>query len=200
MCVVHGARFGTSAGFARHVDPTKGARDAVREVELYDPATNTWQVGAGTHPALDRFYHSTAMLVPDGRVVIAGHDGFLNMRPFDRSVYDLEVYSPPYLFRGRRPGIVSAPTGIRYGEVFTIVTDTDVPRIETVAIIRQGSVTHHVNTDQRYVGVAYDRVGSRQLRAFAPPSGNVAPPGYYMLFIVDRRGVPSVGHWTRLGP
>ena len=199
VCVVHGARLGGSAGFARHTDPNTGADQAVYEAELYDPATNTWQTGAPSNEGFERFYHATAMLLPDGRVLIAGHDGFLNMPPDDGSVYDLELYSPPYLFQGRRPVIRRGPEECRYGGVFSVASDTSAFAVGSVCLIRQGSVTHHVNTDQRYVGLAFDAVGPNELRVFAPPNGNVAPPGHYMLFLVDRRGVPSVARWIRVG-
>jgi hypothetical protein len=145
-----------------------------------------------------RLYHTTALLLPDGRVLVAGHDGHLNMLPYDTSRYELELYSPPYLFRGPRPNILAAPVTIRYAQQFFIQSD-DAMRIQSVAIIRQGSTTHQTNSDQRYVGLAILERTENSLKVIAPPNGWVAPPGYYMLFILTEDEIPSTGHWIRLG-
>jgi len=73
------------------------------------------------------------------------------MLPYDTTHYELELYSSPYLFRGQRPNILAAPAAISYGEQF-VIHSNDAKRIESVAIIRQGSTTHQTNSDQRYVG------------------------------------------------
>ena len=141
---------------------------------------------------------ATALLLPDGRVLAAGHDAYLNAPPFDHSRYQLEAFSPPYLFRGPRPLISAAPGQTSYGSTIEIRT-SDAADIQSVALIRQGSVTHTINTDQRYVGLAIlPPRQSDRLTVQAPPDANIAPPGYYMLFIVNGRGVPSVAAWIRI--
>jgi len=207
VLVVGGGQTGQSGGLLAHFTstdvggrPNKGATQPVHEPELFDPDTETW---AKLCPKpVERLYHTTALLLPDARVLVAGHDGALNMAPYDQSHYELELYSPPYLFDlsgqlAARPEIVSAPDSITYGQDFEVRTPS-AANIERVTLIRQSSVTHQTNTDQRYVGLAVLEVGDGRLRLAAPPGGGVAPPGHYMLFVVDQMGVPSVAHWLRL--
>jgi len=162
----------------------------VEAAELYNPATGTWTVMASQ--VARRGYHSTSLLLPDGRVLSAGSDDFVAP---DMS-QTVEIYSPPYLFQGARPTITSAPTSLKYNAAFTITT-ADAATITRVALIRPGSVTHADDFDQRYVDLAFT-TGVGVVNATAPLSGNYAPPGYYMLVIVNSSGVPSVMPFLRL--
>ncbi|MFQ5494509.1 MAG: galactose oxidase-like domain-containing protein, partial [Phycisphaerae bacterium] len=156
--------------------------------ELYDPATETW---TPLPPQVyGRMYHSTAVLLPDGRVLSAGQDA-------DASGSWGEIYEPAYLFRGPRPVITTAPVQITYGDAFTVATPA-AANITSVALIRPSAVTHSVNMDQRYVGLSFSLGNSGALLVTAPSDGNRAPPGYYMLFLVDAQGVPSVAKMVRL--
>jgi hypothetical protein len=208
VLVVGGGRKGQSGGLLAHftsVDqagkPDKGATDPVLEPEIFDPTTETWEQLCPK--PVSRLYHTTAVLLPDARVLVAGHDGALNMPPYDASHYELELFSPPYLFGpdgqpATRPVITSAPARVRYGQTFSIEVGRP-EEVASVALIRQSSVTHQINTDQRFVGLdIQDRDGNAH-RVLAPTDPGVAPPGYYMLFVLNRTEVPSVARWVRLG-
>ena len=162
----------------------------VEAAELYNPATGQWTVMASQ--TARRGYHSISLLLPDGRVLSAGSDDFVAP---DMS-QTVEIYSPPYLFQGARPTITTAPTSVKYNAAFTITTP-DAANITRVALIRPGSVTHADDFDQRYVDLAFTP-GVGVVNATAPLSGNYAPPGYYMLVIVNSSGVPSVMPFLRL--
>ncbi|MBA3232785.1 MAG: DUF1929 domain-containing protein [Propionibacteriales bacterium] len=160
----------------------------VKIPELYNPATETWTALAPQQAS--RMYHSTALLLPDGRVLSAGQDD----GPL--ATYG-EIFSPPYLFKGPRPTISDAPSTIGYGQQLTIASP-NATDIASVTLIKAGSVTHQIDTDQRSVPLSFTATDGA-LTAQAPPNANVAPPGYYMLFIVDNNGVPSIAPWTHVG-
>jgi len=171
------------------VDP----RVAVGPAELWSPVTETWTTMASL--SVPRLYHSTALLLPDGRVLVAGGGRFFG-QPDPSDQLSAEIYSPPYLFKGARPAITSAPATATYGASI-IVETPDAARIATVSLIRLGSVTHAFNMDQRFLPLGF-AAGGGSLSVQAPASANLAPPGYYMLFIVDANGVPSVAAILKL--
>jgi len=156
--------------------------------DLYDPASNTFSSASAN--AYPRLYHSVALLLPDGTVWFAGGNP-------QRGTYvqQIEIYQPPYLFNAdgslaTRPSIASAPGSIAYGSPFTVTTP-DAANISAVVLVRNDTVTHAFGMDQREVGLSYT-AGSGSLTVAAPANGNLAPPGYYMLFLVNGAGVPSV--------
>jgi len=155
--------------------------------EIYNPATGTWtEMAAQTAP---RMYHSTALLLPDGRVLSAGQSS----GKYENSG---EIFSPPYLFKGARPVISEAPGTLGYGQAFTVTTP-QAASISRVALVRAGAVTHSSNFDQRYVDCTFTTSGGT-LRVTSPPNANHAPPGWYMLFLVNSTGVPSVASWVQV--
>ena len=137
-----------------------------------------------------RKYHSAGVLLPDGRVLVAGGGklaGFIDHR-------DAEIYSPPYLFKGARPTITSIVSQrgndiVQCGESFTVVTsNTDVTR---ATLTRLPSMSHSLDWNQRFNELSLVKVaGGYQVTA--PPNGNVCPPGYYYLHLLNSNGVPSV--------
>ena len=165
------------------------ADDAQRQVELWDPSTGPWRLGPPQ--AEKRAYHSTALLLPDGRVMSAGDD---YNGGIDRDT--AELYEPPYLFKGARPTISSAPANVSYGQAFTIGTpDTNVTK---AMLIAPGATTHANDMNQRAVPLRLT-AATGGVALTAPSSATVAPPGYYMLFLLNDRGVPSVARFVRLG-
>ena len=164
---------------------------AVLQTEEWSPATKTWQVMASM--SVPRLYHSTTLLLPDGRVLESGSGG----DPGTPDELNYQIYSPNYLFKGARPTITSAPTtAIQYGNSFFVGTP-DAANISSVVLIRPGAVTHGFDQDQRYVPLTFTQ-SAGGLTVNAPANANLAPPGEYMLFIVNSNGVPSVAPFVRL--
>ncbi len=146
--------------------------------EMWDPATETWTGMASA--LIPRLYHSAALLLPDGRVLTTGGNGYPQT----------EVFEPPYLFKGPRPTITATPTIVTYGESFPVGTP-DAASITQVTWIRLSSVTHAFNMNQRINRLNFLPVAGG-LNVTAPSGANLAPPGHYMLFLLNGNGVPSV--------
>ncbi|MGH7526487.1 MAG: Ig-like domain-containing protein, partial [Gemmatimonadales bacterium] len=165
---------------------------AVHAAELWNPATGSWTTLASSAPLL-RGYHSTSLLLPDGRVLhTGGGDGAGT--PDNRNY---ELYSPPYLFRGPRPIVTGAtPDAVAYGQTLSVETP-DGASIAKVTFIRIGSVTHAFDQAGRLVPLSFSQV-TGGLSVSLPSSRTTAPPGPYMLFLVNGNGVPSVGRIMRL--
>jgi hypothetical protein len=166
-----------------------------RRVELYSPVTKTWRLGPAQ--VEDRGYHSTALLLPDGRVWSAGDEKHPLEPNGGWALTDTgEIYSPPYLFKGARPRIISAPSRVHWGEAFKVLADPRVP-VESAVLVAPGATTHGDDSTQRVVKLAVQRAYPGGIDLAAPPKRSVAPPGYYMLFILHQ-GVPSVASWVQL--
>lgn len=161
--------------------------NAVLSSELWSPSSGTWRTLSSMHGA--RLYHSSAILLPDARVLVLGSGGFFGNRDVSDQL-SAEIFAPPYLFKGPRPTISSAPGQLSYGANFTIQTP-DASRIASVSLIALSSPTHAFNMNQRFIPLTFT-AGTNSLSATAPASSNVAPGGYYLLFIVSTDGVPSV--------
>jgi galactose oxidase len=107
-----------------------------------------------------------------------------------------EIFSPPYLFQGERPSILEAPEAVTYAEQFLVRTP-DAPRIVRATLVRLGSVTHGFDQNARFLELSFTRVAGGVM-VTAPGSGNLSPPGDYLLFILNPSGVPSVGKTIRI--
>lgn len=176
-----------------------------RAADLYHPSSGTFS-SAGT-ASYSRLYHSTALLLPDARVMSIGSN------PGNRGSYQpaIEIYTPAYLFDSSDRRITSRPaiTGISssvlgYGAAFS-VSYTASTAIASAVLVRPGSVTHAFNMEQRLIGLCGPSPqpacsGSGTLNLTTPPNGNVAPPGHYMLFLIDGNGVPSVAQFIQITP
>lgn len=165
---------------------------ATTEAEIFDEPTQSWLLGAAAR--VPRLYHSVAVLLPDGTVITAGS----NPARGDED-HRLERYYPPYLFRGPRPAIDAAPGTVGYGDTVAIGCP-QAADIRWVNLIRAGTTTHCLDSDQRLVDVPFTLTDATTLSATVTAQPNLAPPGYYMLTVVDDNGVPSVARWIRVGP
>ena len=159
--------------------------------ELWSPSTERWTTLASA--AQSRLYHSVGFLLPDGRVMIGG-SGAVAATP---NTFNYQIFSPPYLFKGARPTITSAPGGVGYGQSFTVSTP-DAASITSVSLVAPAAVTHGFDQNARYIPASFSAAGGG-LTVTAPSNGNIAPPGPYMLFIVNSNGVPSVASWVNVG-
>jgi hypothetical protein len=182
-----------SGGAATHTEGDNPT--AVRVAELYDPTNGRWELLAAARIA--REHRSTALLLPDARVWTGGGCG-----ASCTGASSAEVFQPPYLFASDgspapRPAITSAPTRVDYGAVFN-VSLASAARIARATLVRLGSVTHGVNSDQRILSLVFTQSGN-SLQLTAPAHGNLAPPGPYMLFVLDAAGTPSVAPTLELG-
>ena len=164
---------------------------AVFAAERWDPSGGSNGQGVWTtmaNASVVRVYHSTAVLMPDGRVLSSG-SGDGGGVP-QQSNYD--IFSPPYLFKGARPTYNLGSTSVHYGQAFTVTTP-DAASIQKVTIIRHASTTHAFDAGQRLNTLSFTRALDGQSLTVTPPaSGRIAPPGPYMLFIVNDKGIPSV--------
>jgi hypothetical protein len=165
----------------------------VYPAELWSPGTGQWRTLAPMQ--VTRQYHSTALLLPDGRVLSAGGGICGTCDSVGYLAKNAEVFSPPYLFQADgtlapRPSIDAAPASTGYGSSMAIATPNP-SSIRKVALVRLGAVTHSNNMEQRYVPLSFT-AGATSITATAPANANIAPPGIYMLFIIDANGVPSV--------
>jgi hypothetical protein len=159
--------------------------------EAWNPATSTWRQLAS--PARPRMYHSVSMLMPDGRVLSAG-GGRLAPAP---DQLNMQMYSPGYLFKGPRPTITSLPSTVGYSGTMDLVTP-QAADIAKVTLVDLASVTHSADWNQRFVDLPFARNGDT-LSVTTPANANVAPPNSYMVFAVDRNGVPSMAKIVKLG-
>ena len=155
--------------------------------ELYNPVTGTWTAMAAQQGS--RMYHSTALLLPDGRVLSCGQDS----GPLAR--YG-EIFSPPYLFRGARPTITSSPATASTGGLLGF-SSAQAASISRVVLVRPASMTHEIDSDQRSVPLTFSASGT-QVTAQLPSNTNLMPPGYYMLFALNSSGVPAEAPWVRI--
>jgi len=158
--------------------------------EIFDPQDPTTGFQLGPNMKHVRGYHSAAILLADGSVIMGGD-------PNGGSTPN-EQYLPSYFFKAR-PTITGSPAAVAHGAAFSVNTPTP-GAIAEVVLMSPGAVTHGFNQNQRYVGCVITGTTATTVDATAPPDGNIAPPGYYLLFLVDHDRVPSIAKWIRLTP
>lgn len=173
----------SSSGFS---DPA----GAVRAAEVWNPRTERWSLLASSQ--VSRVYHSTTLLLPDARILHAGSgDG-----PGLPRELSAEIFSPPYLFYGARPAITGAPDAVGYGEQFFLTT-ADAGQVTRVTLVRLSSVTHAFDQSQRFLELTFRKTAGG-LTVTGPASNTMAPPGPYLLFILNGTGVPSTARIIRI--
>jgi len=167
--------------------------DVNNTAAIWDPDTGQWTIGrSGARP---RLYHSTALMLPDASVLVAGGGA-----PGPVINLHAEIYYPPYLYNSSgdfasRPNIDSAPATLNIDDTFSV--DVGGTTISRVTLVKTGAVTHSFNMDQRFLELSFtDTAGT--LFVQTPSNPNIAPPGYYLLFVFDNQGVPSVGKIVRM--
>jgi galactose oxidase len=169
---------------------------AVRTAEAWNPQSGRWTELAAN--AVDRVYNSVSLLMPDGTVLhgASGDASAPGGQPYPAH-RSHEIYRPGYLFKGVRPVVSGlSKTTVGYGETFTVST-AFAAQITGVRWIRLGSVTHAFDANQRANTLTFSR-GSGLVRVTAPANARRAPPGHYLLFLLNRNGVPSVGRVVRV--
>jgi hypothetical protein len=173
----------------------------VFDAELWRPATGSWSLMA--RESAGRTYHSTTLLLPDGRV-LSGGSGEGGGVDYAHSQLTLQVFTPPYLYNAdgtlaARPVISSAPSRLTYGQRFTVQTSS-AASVTRGTLIRLSSVTHAFNQSQLSYPLAFTASGSGAVAATAPANANLAPPGPYMLFLLNAKGVPSLARMISVAP
>jgi len=180
---------------------------AVYESEIWSPKTETFKRAAEAQ--CPRTYHSTALLLLDGTIITmgggaTGSDDPPSAPECDKTAgnnqkvnqLNAEIYYPPYLHNAdgspaSRPIIQAAPNRISYGQSFTLTTDLPASAVDRVTIVAFGAVTHAFNMGQRFLELSFTRSGPNSLQVTAPANAKLATPGFYQLYVLDGRGVPS---------
>jgi hypothetical protein len=174
----------------------RGATDN-HTARIYHPDTNTLSYAADPH--VGRNYHSEALLLPDGRVITMGSDPLYGDKKnsvagsFEQR---LELYTPPYLFRGKRPVLGVGPATVRAGDTARYQAP-DPMDIANARLIRPSAVTHMTNVEQRSVALEVQR-DADTVELSIPENPAILPPGYYMLFVTNWAGVPSFARWIQV--
>ncbi|MEU8716478.1 kelch motif-containing protein [Streptomyces sp. NPDC048663] len=169
----------------------------ILQARLYDPAANSFRRVAD--PLVGRNYHSGSILLPDGRVMFFGSNPLFADRADTRpGVFEqrIEIYTPPYLYRGPRPSLSGGPRTVARGGTGTF-TSRDASAVRKVRLIRPSATTHVTDVDQRSVALDFTTSGDR-LTVTVPENRNLVPSGWYMVFAVDGRGTPSTARWVKV--
>jgi len=174
---------------------------AEKRPQIWDSGTGAWTCAncsdtLAIQPTA-RTHHSTSILLPDGRILSAGGEA-------NNEKGRADLYCPPYLFNAdgslaTRPGTTGSPQRVRYDAKFSVCLSSGAT-IDSACLIRPGATTHAFDQNQRYVPLTFTQAYTpARLIATAPPDSFHAPPGDYMLFVLNANGVPSIARWIRLG-
>lgn len=189
-----------------------GTEKAVRQPELWNGSSWTGLSNGDPQTRRDRTYHNSAVLLPDGSVLVGGHapinalygaqgDGANDDRGFANNLKDpsFERFYPPYLSKGPRPVVLSTAEAAQYGGPLPFSADKDAAPIAKVVLSRLPSATHTTDADQRTVEVPFHEAGAQGMIVDVPDDPRILPPGYYYLFALSEQGVPAIAHIVRIG-
>ena len=171
-------------------------RSDLFNTQIYRPGASAFETAAES--TVGRNYHSEAILLPDGRVITMGGDPLYDETGKNAGTFEqrIEVFSPPYLFRGKRPAITGGPAQVARGATARVSTP-DAARIASARLLRPSAVTHVTDVDQRSVALTLKRTAGG-VDVTVPKRAGLVPSGWYMLFLVDDKGVPSTARWVRV--
>jgi hypothetical protein len=187
---------GGSQGYRGAGTPTRHGNSDLPYSYLYDPRTNSLTRVADSQ--IGRDYHSEALLLPDGRIATLGGNPLSDHTGNHPGVFEqrIEIYSPPYLYQGRRPTISNAPTELWRGASESVNT-VDATPIAAIRLIRPSAVTHVTDVEQRSVAVSFTQHGNT-LDFELPSAPGLLPSGWYMLFVTNQVGTPSISRWVHV--
>ncbi|MBN0042849.1 DUF1929 domain-containing protein [Streptomyces actuosus] len=175
------------------------AAENILQARIYDARSGRMRRVAD--PEVGRNYHSGSILLPDGRVITFGGDSLFADRAKTRpGTFEqrLEIYTPPYLYRDARPSLTGGPTTVRLGSTATFSTP-HASVIRTARLIHPSSTTHVTDVEQRSIALGVKRTADgKGIRVTVPKNRDLVPAGWYMLFVTDDQGTPSVARWVRV--
>jgi hypothetical protein len=169
-----------------------------RDTRIYDAATNSFSPAANSITGRD--YHSGGILLPDGSVLtLGGNPLFGNTSDTAPQTFnqEIDVYFPPYMFRGSRPRIMTAPKVLKPGHSYLIKV-SQASSIQYLRLMRPDNATHVTDVNERSVAIKFRKAGDGELKITLPQNSNLVPPSYYMLFAVNHKGVPSTAYWVQV--
>jgi hypothetical protein len=168
------------------------------ECHSFNPKTG--KLTSLAEPTVGRDYHSEAMLLPDGRIITLGDNPLWANKAdtipggFEKRI---EIYSPPYLYHGKRPAISGGPKQLARGQTATFSTP-DAKTIESASLLRPSAVTHVTDVEQRSIALALTH-GRSSITVSVPSSAGIVPSGWYMLFVANGEATPSKADWVHVG-
>ena len=169
-----------------------------RDTRIYNAAANSFSWAANSITGRD--YHSGGILLPNGSVLtLGGNPLFGNAQDSLPQTFnqEIDVYDPPYMFQGARPSIISAPKAVKLGHGYLIKVSHP-SQIRYLRLMRPDNPTHVTDVNQRSIAVPLRNLGNGYLKMFLPRNPNLTPPGYYMVFAVNDKGIPSTASWVRV--
>jgi hypothetical protein len=169
-----------------------------RDTRIYNVATNSFSWAANSITGRD--YHSGGILLPNGSVLtLGGNPLYGNAQDTEPQTFnqEIDVYNPPYMFQGPRPGIQTAPKVMRLGRSYLIKV-TQTADISYLRLMRPDNPTHVTDVNERSIGVSFTQAGHGYLKITIPSNDNLVPPSFYMLFAINEKGIPSAGYWVQV--